>query len=156
MRRVEPKGRRKGGKGAVVSRRGQPGWKEPSSAQIPGGDGAVGANLITPWGQTLPQRVGAQPKRPISLPKYQQYSLVYLGARVQMDLFWMILRNGLVRLPPGSMQVRTMDSTLGAAALLWLPRMRQATSQGVTLQGHKILHRNFLQPPNQQAHLANK
>lgn len=115
------------------------------------GDGAVGANLITPWGGGKPYHrgsEGAQPKRPISLPKYQQYSLVYLGARVQMDLFLDDSQERkTVRLPPGSMQVRTMDSTPGAAAL---PLLASQDAAGNVARGHTAGPQNTSQETSSQ------
>ena len=115
------------------------------------GDGAVEADLITPWGgQTLPRRVRGHPvEKTLSLPKYQQYSLVYLGAQVQMDLFLDDSQEGkTVRLPPGSMQVWTMDSAPEASSTHppGFPGCGRQQSQGVTVQGHKILHKKL--PPS--------
>lgn len=92
---------------------------------------------------------GTQSKRPISLPKYQQYSLVYLGAQVQMDLFLDDSQEGkTVRLPPGSMQVWTMDSAPEASNTHppGFPGCVRQQSQGVTVPGHKILHKKL--PPS--------
>lgn len=65
---VEPKGQEGGGKGRWCPGEGQLGWKEPRGVGLAllcsdsQGDGAVEADLITPWGgQTLPRRVRGYP-----------------------------------------------------------------------------------------------
>lgn len=75
MRRVEPKGQEGRRQGAVVSRRGAAGlegapwgWAALLCSDSRG-DGAVGANLITPWGgQTLPRRVRGCPAEKTHFP----------------------------------------------------------------------------------------
>lgn len=158
---MEPKGQEGKEARGGVSRRGAARLEGALLCSDSWGDGAVGANLITHGGggKTYHREGRGCPAEKTHFPTQIPTILSSLSrSSSPVDLFLMIPGTKDCKIASRSMQVRTMDSTLGAAALpSWLPRMRQATSQGVTLQGHKILHKKLPpSPPNQQAHLANK
>lgn len=151
MRRVEPKGQEgKEARGGGVQERGSQAGRSPPLLRFLGRWGRWSQSHHSMGGGKPYHRgsEGAQPKRPISLTKYQQYSLVYLGARVQMDLFLDDSQERkTVRLPPGSMQVRTMDSTLGAAAL---PLLASQDAAGNVARGHTAGPQNTSQETSSQ------
>ena len=164
---LSPRGRREGGKGQWCPGEGQPGWKEPhgdglpSSAQIPGEMGPLGP-ISTLHGVGRPYyggSEGAQPKRPISLPKYQQYWVVGLGARVQMDLFLDDSQEGKTEIAFREYAGQDHGQRRGGSGTRppGFPEYGRQRRKGSHCRATKYFTRNFLPAPlNQQAHLAIK